>query len=124
MSLCLSAFLFAVLSVGASAQHGGDFTPRRVSFAKGRTTAVLKGVVKGAKGYVYKLRARGGQTMSVHIAGRANFTVNQESGDALAADVKDWSGELPQTGEYSIFVSGVNGDDSVNRPFTLEITIR
>lgn len=95
---------------------------RQVSFARGRTTAVIKNTVKLCTSHEWVLRARQGQTMSVHLAtGRkTSFTVQSPSGPVEDADgVKDWSGELPETGEYTIIV----GTDAT-AAYTLEVTIR
>lgn len=95
---------------------------RQVNFARGRTTAVIKNTVKLCTSHEWVLRARQGQTMSVHIAtGRkTSFTVQSPSGTIEDADgVKDWSGELPESGEYIIIV----GTDAT-AAYTLEVTIR
>ena len=95
---------------------------RRVNFARGRTTAVIKDTVKLCTSHEWVLRARGGQTMTVHIAtGRkTSFTVQSPSGTIEDADgVRDWSGELPENGEYVIIV----GTDAT-AAYTLEVSIR
>jgi Ni/Co efflux regulator RcnB len=95
---------------------------RKVSFARGRTTAVIKDTVRLCTSHEWVLRARGGQTMSVHLAAgkRTSFTVQSPSGTIEDADgVKDWSGELPETGDYLIIV----GTDAT-AAYTLEVTIR
>jgi hypothetical protein len=74
----------------------------------------------------YALKARAGQTMNVHLASpgkNARFTI-YPSGQARplddAKDRLDWSGELPDSGEYVITVMPVKGRAS----YTLEVTIR
>ncbi|HEY7784721.1 MAG TPA: hypothetical protein VIB00_08340 [Pyrinomonadaceae bacterium] len=115
------------------AQGGGTLAPpkgktQRVRFAKGRTTAVLKGAVVRATQDRYILGARAGQTMIVHITSReknAVFTILGPDATALegteeGADAMDWTGELPLSGDYSIWVSPTRG----NATYTLEVTIR
>jgi hypothetical protein len=95
---------------------------RRVDFARGRTTTVVKNTVRLCTSHEWVLRARAGQTMSVHLATgkRTSFTLQSPSGTIEDADgVKDWSGELPETGEYTIVV----GTDAT-AAYTLEVTIR
>jgi len=66
--------------------------------------------------------------MIVHITSlekNAVFYVVGPDGGALAgaedgADVSDWKGALPTSGDYSIVVSPTRG----NATYTLEITIR
>lgn len=127
---CCLIFSFCV---GAGAQGGGGLGPprgktQRVRFARGRTTAVLKGgIVRGTQDK-YILGARGGQTMIVHITSReknAVFTILGPDAVALdgteeGADATDWTGELPLSGDYAIWVGSTRG----NASYTLEVTIR
>jgi hypothetical protein len=95
---------------------------RQVNFARGRTTAVIKNTVRLCTSHEWVLRARGGQTMSVHLAAgrKTSLTVQSPSGTLDGADgVKDWSGELPENGEYVIII----GTDAT-AAYTLEVTIR
>jgi hypothetical protein len=119
------AFALLLLVGPAFAQRGKT---QRVRFARGRTTAVLKGAVVRGTQDRYILGARAGQTMLVHITSReknAVFTILGPDATALegteeGADATDWSGELPASGDYSIWVSPTRG----NATYTLEITIR
>ena len=103
--------------------RGTDRTiTRQVNFARGRTTTVIKQTVRLCTSHEWVLRARQGQTMSVHLATgkKTSFTLQSPSGTIEDADgVKDWSGELPETGEYVIIV----GTDAT-AAYTLEVTIR
>jgi hypothetical protein len=125
--------LLLSISVNGFPQGGGTLKPptgitRRVRFARGRTTAILKGaVVQGTKDR-YILGAGAGQTMIVHVSSRAKnavFTILGPDATALqgtdeGTDATDWTGELPLSGDYSIWVSPTRG----NAIYTLEITIR
>jgi hypothetical protein len=103
--------------------RGTDRTiTRQVKFARGRTTTVIKDTVRLCTSHEWVLRARRGQTMSVHLATgkKTSFTLQSPSGTVEDADgVKDWSGELPETGNYVINV----GTDAT-AAYTLEVTIR
>lgn len=131
----LSACVLILLSLNLFAQGGGSLGsagPRgktqRVRFARGRTTAILKGAVVRGTQDRYILGARAGQTMIVHITSReknAVFTILDPQATALdgteeGADAMDWTGELPHSGDYSIWVSPTRG----NATYTLEVTIR
>lgn len=128
----IACILFS-LSVDILAQGGGSLgtasgKTQRVRFARGRTTAILKGAVVRGTQDRYILGARAGQTMIVHITSRernAVFTILDPSATALEGtdeglDAKDWTGELPLSGEYSIWISPTRG----NATYTLEVTIR
>ena len=121
----LISCLILAFSIPALPQSGKT---QRVRFARGRTTAVLKGAVIRATRDRYILGASGGQTMIVHITSLENnavFRITGPGGVELegaeeGADVTDWTGELPRNGDYSIWVSPTRG----NATYTLEVTIR
>jgi hypothetical protein len=117
--------LSAGLTVLVVAQTGKT---QRIRFPRGRTTAVLKGAVVRGTQDRYILGARSGQTMIVHISSReknAVFAILGPDGTALqgaeeGADATDWSGTLPMSGDFSIWVGPTRG----NATYTLEVTIR
>lgn len=125
MKRVLSALLVLVVSTsGAWAQCS------RISFARGRTTAVLSGKVGATKGTCYKLHAREGQHMTVHLTSpskRVRFSIGPDEYDADmiegAKDVTDWEGDLSSnsgSGNFLIFVDAPRAGAT----FTLEVTIR
>lgn len=129
----LIACILLSLNINVVAQGGGNLKApegktQRVRFARGRTTAVLKGAVVRGTQDRYILGARAGQTMIVHITSReknAVFTILDPRATALEGtdeglDAMDWTGELPLSGNYSIWVSPTRG----NATYTLEVTIR
>jgi hypothetical protein len=105
-----------------------------VRFPKGRTTVILKGRTTGGPSesggmdpITYRLRARKGQTMTLHLTsakGNAVFGVWAPGMDPMdvGQNPTDWSGELPKTGYYEISVWPE--DEMTNTAFTLELTIR
>lgn len=106
----------------------------RVKFPPGRTTVILKGKTTGGPSesggmdpIAYRLRARKGQQMSLHlVSARKNavLSVYLPGMDLLegAQSVKDWSGTLPRSGDYEIIV--FPEDEMTDTTFTLEVTIR
>jgi hypothetical protein len=106
----------------------------RVKFPKGRTTVILKGRTTGGPSesggmdpIAYHVRARKGQTMTLHLTsakGNAVFGVYAPGMDPMdvGTNAKDWSGTLPKTGDYEIMV--FPEDEATNTTFTLELTIR
>src|SRR5918998_1925331 len=113
----------AVAAAGAGAQcpRTDRVIPKTIRFGRGRTTAVIKDTVRLCTSHEYTLRARAGQTMSVNLAAgrRTGLTVMSPSGEALLDGGKDWSGELPEDGDYTLQV----GTDAT-AAYTLEVTIR
>lgn len=119
----LSIAVLLLTTLAAPAQS--DRT-RRVRFARGRTTTVIKdAVVRGTRDR-YILGARAGQTLTVHITSledNAVFDIYARGGKRVldgAQETTDWTGELPRSGDYVIEVGGTRG----NATYTLEVTIR
>lgn len=106
------------------AQRGSSVV-RRMSFPRGRTTAVVQGTVRRGVSHDYLLRAQTGQGMTVHLAsgGNVQFQIITPAGQYLSDYTRDWSGYLPQSGDYRINVLPPTEN---NRParYTLEVTIR
>ena len=120
------AFVTALLLLAstATAQRGTSVVSR-ITFARGRTTAVVSGTVRRGMSHDYLLKARGGQTMTIHLAGRGRtgFEILAPNGDLLSEFTKDWSGDLPQSGDYRINVLPDTTTERSNS-YTLEVTVR
>lgn len=106
----------------------------RVKFPPGRTTVILKGKTTGGPSesggmdpIAYRVRARKGQQMTLHLVSakkNAIFGVYSPGMDPLdvGQNAKDWSGQLPKSGDYEIMV--YPEDEATDTTFTLEIVIR
>ena len=111
--------------VFAAAQRGKSIVTR-IQFARGRTTAVEKGSVHRGFGHDYLLKAGAGQKMTVHLAagGEVCFDLHTPGFTETLADCsKDWSGELPKSGDYRINVLPDTTTERSNT-YTLEVTVR
>ena len=119
------AMLFLITGIGVFAQKGTSIVTR-IKFARGRTTTVERGTVHRGMSHDYLLKASAGQTITVHLAARGgvNFDLMMPGArDSLTLGAKDYSGELPQSGDYRI---NVLPDTTTERsiPYTLEVTVR
>jgi len=124
-SVTLAIVVLLVLTVSVIAQKGTSIVTR-IKFAHGRTTAVERGSVHRGISHDYLLKAGRGQTMTLHLAARGGVCFDLYApglSDSLAQCSKDWSGDLPQSGDYRI---NVLPDTTTERtiPYTLEITVR
>ncbi len=121
LATCLALVVFTTVVI---AQRGTSIV-RRISFPRGRTTAVLQGTIKRGVSHDYLLRARGGQGMTVHLAssGDVGFEIITPSGQYLSAYTPDWTGYLPESGDYRINVLPPTETNAPAR-YTLEVTIR
>ena len=123
-SAIVSVFVL-IIAVATVAQHGTSIVTR-IKFARGRTTAVEKGSVHRGMSHDYLLKAGAGQTMSVHLAASGGVCFDLYTpglSDQLANCSKDWSGDLPKSGDYRI---NVLPDTTTERniSYTLEVTVR
>ena len=109
----------------AAVAEGRDRT-RRIRFERGRTTTVIKDAVVRGDRDRYILRARAGQTLTVHITSveeNAVFDIYRPGGKLTlenAQESMDWTGTLPRSGDYIIEVGGTRG----NASYVLELTVR
>lgn len=123
----ISILALLVLMTGAVvlAQKGTSIVTR-IKFARGRTTTVERGSVHRGMSHDYLLKAGARQTMTVHLAARGGVCFDLYTPgftDSLAQCAKDWSGELPRSGDYRI---NVLPDTTTERriAYTLEVTVR
>jgi hypothetical protein len=118
------ALVFTVLLAIVPVTGAQQGKTRRVQFPKGRTSVVLKGAAVRGTQDKYILRAGAGQTMILRITSTEDNAVFDVippgSGQALATEVTDWTGELPAAGDYTIVVGGTRG----NATYRLEVKIR
>jgi len=113
----------------ASGSIFADGVNKKVRFAKGSSSATIKGAVIRGDRDRYYVGAKAGQTMTVKITSleknavfQIYFAGEQESlsGAGEEDDAMDWSGELPADNEYVIVVGGTRG----NATYSLTISIK
>lgn len=96
---------------------------QRLQFKPGAVGTVVEGRVGRGSRNIYLLRARENQTMTLRLTSfeqNVVFDVQAPSGEYLKEGASSFRGELPQTGDYSVIVSGSRGYGS----YRLEVTIR
>ena len=102
---------------------------QKVRFARGTSSATIRGAVVRGDRDRYYLAAKRGQTMTVKITSletnavfQIYFAGEQESlqGAGDDDDATEWSGELPADNDYVIVVGGTRG----NATYTLKISIK
>jgi hypothetical protein len=128
----LAACLFLFAAWGAVAEEGIE--KKTVQFAKGASSATVKGTIKGDKTIDYALRAKAGQTMTVTFKGSNganyfNVLPPGSTGEAIfigATEGNEYKGELPADGEYRIRVflmrSAARRGESSNYTMTVGVT--
>jgi hypothetical protein len=82
-------------------------SPERVSFAPGTAAATVGGNIRGSQSRSYLVNARAGQTMTTSTIGTSSFLqvlVFAPNGRNLYTGSRNWSGVLPQSGDYRVQV--------------------
>ncbi|MBL8208406.1 MAG: hypothetical protein JNM09_29515 [Blastocatellia bacterium] len=102
-------------------------TVKRLKFAPGTSSAIVKGTVTKDDPVVYQFEAKKGQQMRVKLIGKAKNNdvvigeIQAPGGASLMPDLDtSWSGKLPRTGLYSI---GIGLIESKSGSYTLEVII-
>lgn len=128
--IALAGALVSAFALPAAAQ---DHTrTERVQFARGTSSATLHGNVHGYDAVDYVIGARRGQTLNVRMQttnASAYFNVLPRSGDGTAlegaANVVDWRGVLPASGDYVVRVylmrNAARRDEHANYSLTVGV---
>lgn len=118
--------ILTILLVAISALQSTS-AQTRIQFAKGRSSAVVKGST-GADGVYYVVRARSGQKIVLTLTPTANIgiKVETEGSDGHEVLLREERGGtyevgLESDGEYTIFVGSLN-HRSVSFTLTVKIT--
>ena len=123
--LLQTGFLAVLLVFGATAANAqkGTSIVKRVTFAKGSSSIVLRGSVHRGISNDFLIKARAGQNASFYLeAGSGlNFTILSPDGEVMIDDETNWTGELPASGTYRI---NVLPDTTTNRAKSYKLTIR
>jgi hypothetical protein len=101
---------------------------RRIKFASGEVSAILKdSVIRGTRD-IYVLDAQKGQVMTVKISSVEKNAVFDILAPAsmtgqrikLKQEATAWTGKLPESGDYQIVVGGTRG----NAKYSLTVSIK
>jgi len=118
-----------VLMLGTVSVTFAEGVRQRIKFPRGRTSTVINNAVLRDEIDQYILNARAGQRMKVDISSvenNATFQIMRPDksqllpGAGFDDDARHWSGELPETGDYTIEVAPTRG----NATYRLKVEIR
>lgn len=108
MKTLLCATVLAVCSGVLPAY--AEIQTKPVQFAKGHSSATIKGTLKGEQTVDYLLRAKAGQVMSISFkpsndSAYFNVLPPGSQGEAIfigSTEGNEWTGSLPSSGEYKV----------------------
>lgn len=114
----LLAILLAFTSITIAGENGTIV--RRVKFARGKTSTVLRGTIKKNQEVVFVLNANAGQMLTASVdASTPNndvvFSISGPNGSLMDAEMEittTWRGQLPANGEYRISMGVIESKSS------------
>lgn len=124
---CLNAVLLAAILTAAAFAQGGKAEPKRINFAKGSSSATVRGTLTASQEMDFVFRARAGQTVTVRNANPRLFDIRvfndifefETEFDSSAKIVF----EVPETGDYMMFVRRKAGRPASAR-FSVTVSIK
>jgi hypothetical protein len=99
----------------------------RVRFARGAGSATLNGSVARNLAMHYVVSARAGQTLTLQMLDHTGATPMlslARGGHELAPGVTSWSGRLPTTADYDVYVFGNDRSEETLARYRMRLTIR
>jgi hypothetical protein len=128
--ICGSFLLVFSTDGAALAQRGGKAEPNRIEFKRGTHSTTISGTVRGDEQAEYVLSAKKGQRLIIKLTSvpvkSSVFQLVGEGNDTLGLEYDanyDYSGVLPQTGDYFITVSRPTQAKGTSR-YKLTVTVR
>ncbi|MEP7338568.1 MAG: hypothetical protein ABI977_12590 [Acidobacteriota bacterium] len=129
LTTCIAAGMLLMAAITVNA----DQKLKRIQFERGRTSAVVKGIVTNSEQenvHEYKLRVGKGQKIIAHLASpekSANFMLSLPGGSTAddgqgKAELKDWEGTIPASGDVVIAIYHRGKKHSMS--YTLEVSVR
>jgi len=121
-----------VLSTGSTAfaQRGGKAEPGRIEFKRGANSTTIKDTVRGDEQAEYVVSAKQGQRLIIKLtsvpARSSVFDLHAPDDADLGLEYDanyDYSGKLPKTGDYLIFVSRPTQTKGTSR-YRLTVIVR
>ena len=118
INLKLFITLLLLLSVSPIIGIAQNDITKRIKFAKGKSSATVKGAVLRDEIETYIIKVSKGQKMTVKITAiekNGSFSIEKPMGGYLqnAGEMDDqtvWSGTIPESGEYKIQVAPTRGN--------------
>jgi len=120
--------LLAFSATGAFAQHGGKAEPLRIEFASGTSSKTVTGTLSTDQVMEYVFAATKGQKVTVTNMRNSlfDFKVYSEENfsDGDFDSSRTYSFEIPETGDYDLFVRKKRVQSSRRARFSIVLSIK
>jgi len=108
MKIMFALLLVLLASTESFAQHGGKAEPKRIEFAKGRSSIILSESLSNGSEMEYVFAARKGQHITVTNPSTSlfDFRIFSDENDMETEfdSSRKYTFEIPATGDYQFFV--------------------
>lgn len=128
--ICGQVLLFIFLACSAAIAQGGKAEPNRIEFKRGTSSTTINGTVRGDEQAEYVLAAKKGQRLIIKLtsvpAKSSVFQLLGPDNDTLGLEFDanwDYSGKLPETGDYFITVARPGQSKGTSR-YKLSVSVR
>jgi len=121
-------FLFLPLMIlfaaaAADGQSKGTVVEKEIKFAKGKTSAIVKGTVESRiDSHIFHVKANEGQTLKVVMTSPkplrdAHLCLVIPGGEEPLCEKRNYTLKLPKTGDYEIYI------EAIREPIRYVITV-
>lgn len=127
--ICVTTFMLLFGASSVSAQKG-RVVEKTVEFARGRSSAILTGVVDDRlDSHIFYLKAKAGQTMTVRMTSSrplrdsylvVNFPLTESGESETVSNKRAYTIKLPRDGKYEIYIEAIR--DKI--PYTINVSIK
>ena len=127
-----TVFLISLIAFAIGIFAGSSSAQTRINFARGATSAVVSGTLKGYKDHkTYVIRVRKGQSLSTESIGKNHITIIVKAPPGshfeqdMAADCHDQNDVSPTvSGEYRLTVTECLKADAYRGRFSFRVHVR
>ena len=126
------SILVALVTVSPSfAQHGGKAEPNRIVFARGASSATVRGTVSGDEQAEYTFTAKKGQTVTITYNESPDASLELQMFDRTGERVGIWGDEpgtlscvLAFSGEFALVVLRAKPEEKGATDYELTLSIK
>lgn len=129
--MTILVFVLFVCATNAFAQGGGKAEPKRVQFAKAKTSVTVSGKLSNNQQMEYVFGAKAGQKITLKVVSNPkgdlfDFTIDGDGFDVETEydSYSEYSFTAPQTGDYLIFVRKRPTEKVPKAKFFLTLSIK
>ena len=113
------------------AQHGGKAEPNRIAFARGASSATVRGTVSGDEQAEYTFTAKKGQTVTITYSESPDASLELQMFDRTGERVGIWGDEpgtvscvLVLSGEFALVVLRAKPEEKGAADYELTLSIK